>query len=162
MRGTEQRPAQRPERRHARYRCGSLGGPIVTTGRSSSELRGRLKALGGGSRAIMPTDAMRTATSPLRRSCATRTPARFPGNRIPRPDRSAARKILDFFYRAEPSALAAKATKVPPDRRWNTRDRADGRVDHELTRADSVFASQLAASDPDAYVRARAATAERG
>src|SRR5215831_5335600 len=82
---------------------GSFGGPIVSnrTFFFTNYEGSRLKALGGGSQAIVPTAAMRagdfSANTFVVRDPLTGAP--FPGNRIPaeRID-AAARRIVDFFY----------------------------------------------------------------
>ena len=83
----------------------SLGGPIVQnrTFFFGNYEGSRLKALGGGAQAVVPTAAMKTgdfsAASFVIRDPVTGQP--FPGNRIPadRLDPSAVR-ILNFFYPA--------------------------------------------------------------
>ena len=81
----------------------SLGGPIVTnrTFFFGNYEGSKLKALGGGSQAIVPTAAMRNGDFSAN-TFVVRDPltgVQFPGNRIPA-DRidPAARRILDFFY----------------------------------------------------------------
>jgi hypothetical protein len=143
------------------YRYGaSIGGPIVTnrTFFFGNYEGSRLKALGGGSQAIVPTAAMRggdfSANSFVVRD--PNTGAAFAGNRIPS-DRidPAARKILDFFYPLpNQSNLAAGGygayRQILPLER--TRDRADARVDHELSSRDSAFARvSWQRRDPDAF-----------
>jgi hypothetical protein len=84
------------------------------------------------------------------------TGVQFPGNRIPadRIDPSA-RRIVDFFYPAPNQAnLAAGGygayRQILPLQR--TRDRADARVDHELSGRDSLFARvSWQRRDPDAF-----------
>ena len=139
------------------YRYGlSLGGPIASnrTFFFGNYEGSRLKALGGGAQAIVPTAAMRdgdfSANTFVVRDPLTGVP--FPGNRIPA-DRidPAARRILDFFYPAPepgatlPPAATARTAQILPLER--NRDRADVRVDHELSGRDSLFAPrQLAAA----------------
>ncbi len=138
---------------------GSVGGPIVTnrTFFFANYEGSQLKALGGGSQAIVPTAAMRsgdfsantfTIRDPL-------TGAAFSGNRIPsnRIDPSAA-KILDFFYPAPnrsnlSNGYGAYRQILALER---TRDRADGRIDHEFSGRDSVFTRfSWQRRDPDAF-----------
>ncbi len=143
------------------YRYGvSLGGPLVSnrTFFFGNYEGSRLKALGGGSRAIVPTAAMRngdfSANPFVVRDPNTGAP--FPGNRIP-PDRidSAARRILEFFYPLpnQPTLAAGgygDYRQILPLER--TRDRGDGRIDHEVSRDDSVFARvSWQRRDPDAF-----------
>jgi hypothetical protein len=130
------------------YRYGaSLGGPIVEnrTFFFGNYEGSRLKQLGGGAQAVVPTAAMRTgdfsaATFVVRDPL---TGAQFPGNRIPaeRMDPSA-RKIIDFFYPLPNQATTSNGgygtyRQILPLSR--SRDRADGRIDHELTAKDSLF-----------------------
>ena len=143
------------------YRYGfSLGGPIVTnrTFFFGNYEGSKLKALGGGAQAIVPTAAMRngdfsantfTVRDPL-------TGVAFPGNRIPA-DRidPAARRIIDFFYPLpnQPAPVTGGYggyRQIVPNQR--DRDRADLRVDHELTGRDSLFARfSWQTRNPDAF-----------
>ena len=143
------------------YRYGvSLGGPIVTnrTFFFGNYEGSKLKALGGGSQAIVPTAAMRNGDFSAN-TFVVRDPltgVQFPGNRIPA-DRidPAARRILDFFYPLPNQAnLAAGGygafRQILPLSR--DRDRADVRVDHELTGRDSLFTRvSWQRRDPDAF-----------
>ena len=137
----------------------SLGGPVL---RNRTFFFGnyegsRQKQLGGGARAIVPSQAMRSgdfsgATFTIR---DPQTGAAFPGNRIPseRLD-PAAQKILQFFYplpnqTALPNGYGAFRQIVPLERQ---RDRADGRVDYELSKRDSLFTRvSWQHRDPDAF-----------
>jgi hypothetical protein len=139
---------------------GSFGGPIVAnrTFFFANYEGSRLKALGGGSQAIVPTAAMRagdfsantfTVRDPL-------TGVQFPGNRIPaeRID-AASRRVLDFFYPLpnRPNLAAGGYGTyrqiLPLDRE---RDRTDGRIDHELSARDSIFTRfSWQGRDPDAF-----------
>ncbi|PYR60744.1 MAG: hypothetical protein DMF91_11560, partial [Acidobacteria bacterium] len=137
----------------------SLGGPVL---RNRTFFFGnyegsRQKQLGGGARAIVPSQAMRGgdfsgATFTIR---DPQTGAAFPGNRIPseRLD-PAAQKILQFFYPSpnQPSlanGYGAFRQIVPLERQ---RDRADGRVDYELSKRDSLFTRvSWQHRDPDAF-----------
>lgn len=139
---------------------GSLGGPIVTnrTFFFGNYEGSKLKALGGGSQAIVPTAAMRegdfSSTTFVVRDPLTGV--QFPGNRIPADRISpAARRIVDFFYPIpnRPNLAAggygAYRQILPLSR---GRDRADGRVDHELTARDSIFTRvSWQRRDPDAF-----------
>jgi hypothetical protein len=143
------------------YRYGfSLGGPIVTnrTFFFGNYEGSKLKALGGGSQAVVPTAAMRggdfSGNSFTVRDPVTGLP--FPGNRIPgeRIDPSA-RRIMDFFYPLpnQPNTVTggygAYRQILALDR---GRDRADVRVDHELSGRDSLFARvSWQNRDPDAF-----------
>jgi len=137
----------------------SFGGPVI---RNRSFFFGnyegsRLKQLGGGSRAIVPTEAMRngdfSGTTFVIRDPQTGSP--FPGNRIPsnRLD-PAAQRILQSFYPLpnQPALANGYGTFrqiVPLERQ---RDRADGRVDYELSQHDSLFSRvSWQARDPDAF-----------
>ena len=139
---------------------GSLGGPLVTnrTFFFANYEGSQLKALGGGAQAIVPTAAMRAGDFSAN-TFVVRDPntgAGFPGNRIPQ-DRldPAARRIVDFFYpQPNQTNLAAGGygtyRQILPLER--TRDRADVRVDHELTRRDSLFTRfSWQRRDPDAF-----------
>jgi hypothetical protein len=137
----------------------TLGGPILSnrTFFFGNYEGSRRKALGGGAQAIVPTEAMRggdfsgasfTVRDPV-------TGVAFPGNRIPA-DRidPAARRIMDTFYPGpnRPALANGYGTYrqiVPLER---TRDRTDGRVDHELSRNDSMFGRvSWQRRDPDAF-----------
>lgn len=143
------------------YRYGaSLGGPIVTnrTFFFGNYEGSRQKQLGGGAQAVVPTAAMRNGDfsgatfivkDPL-------TGAPFPGNRIPadRIDPSA-RRIIDFFYPMPNQAATSNGGYgtyrqiLALDR---SRERIDGRIDHELTSKDSVFVrASWQTRDPDAF-----------
>jgi hypothetical protein len=138
----------------------SLGGPIVAsrTFFFSNYEGSRLKALGGGAQAVVPTSAMRTgdfsgATFTVR---DPQTGVAFPGNRIPaeRID-PAARRILDFFYPLPNQAATSNGgygtyRQILPLTRQ--RDRADARIDHELTGQDSLFVrTSWQHRNPDAF-----------
>jgi len=138
----------------------SIGGPIITnrTFFFGNYEGSRQKALGGGAQAIVPTSAMRagdfSGVGFVIRD--PQTGLAFPGNRIPdgRID-PAARKIIDFFYPLPNQAATAQGGYgtyrqiLALDR---TRDRADGRIDHELTNNDSIFARvSWQRRDPDAF-----------
>jgi hypothetical protein len=139
---------------------GSFGGPIVTnrTFFFANYEGSKLKALGGGSQAVVPTAAMRNGDFSAN-TFVVRDPltgVQFPGNRIPA-DRinPAARSIVDFFYPLpnRPNLAAggygAYREILPLSRE---RDRADGRVDHELTGRDSIFTRfSWQRRDPDAF-----------
>jgi len=139
---------------------GSLGGPIVTnrTFFFANYEGSKLKALGGGSQAVVPTPAMRSGDFSAN-TFVVRDPntgVGFSGNRIPenRIDPSA-RKILDFFYPLPNQAnlaaggYGAYRQILPLERR---RDRADVRVDHELSGRDSLFTRfSWQRRDPDAF-----------
>jgi hypothetical protein len=138
----------------------SLGGPIVPnrTFFFGNYEGSRLKALGGGAQAVVPTAAMRTgdfsAAGFTVRDPLTGTP--FPGNRIPaeRID-PAARRIIDFFYPLPNQAASSNQgfgtyRQILPLSR--DRERADVRIDHELTGKDSVFVrTSWQGRDPDAF-----------
>ncbi|BCS31650.1 hypothetical protein TBR22_A08530 [Luteitalea sp. TBR-22] len=137
----------------------SLGGPIIgnRTFFFGNYEGGRLKALGGGAQAIVPTDAMRggdfSGTSFVIRDPQTGLP--FLGNRIPA-DRldPAALQIMRTFYPAPNQSTLGNGYGtyrqiVPLER---TRDRADFRLDHELTSNDSLFGRfSWQRRDPDAF-----------
>lgn len=139
---------------------GSLGGPVVRNrtfffGNYEGSQR---KELGGGAQAVVPTAAMRSgdfSANPF----VVRDPltgVQFPGNRIPA-DRinPAARGIVDFFYPLPNQANTAAGgygtfREILPLNR--TRDRADARVDHEMTTHDSIFTRvSWQRRDPDAF-----------
>jgi hypothetical protein len=138
----------------------SLGGPIVTnrTFFFGNYEGSRLKALGGGAQAVVPTAAMRTgdfsAAGFTVRDPLTGAP--FPGNRIPaeRID-PAARKIVDFFYPLPNQSGTSNQgygtyRQILPLSR--NRERADVRIDHELTGKDSLFVrTSWQGRDPDAF-----------
>jgi hypothetical protein len=143
------------------YRYGaSLGGPVITnrTFFFGNYEGSKLKALSGSTQAVVPTAAMRggdfsgntfVVRDPL-------TGVAFPGNRIPseRIDASA-RRILDFFYPLPNQAQTSNGgfgtyRQILPLSR--DRDRADVRVDHELSGRDSVFTRfSWQRRDPDAF-----------
>jgi len=139
---------------------GSLGGPIVAnrTFFFGNYEGSKLKALGGGAQAVVPTAAMRNgdlsgATFAVRDPL---TGAQFPGNRIPseRID-PAARRVMDFFFplpnqpQTSNGGFGTYRQILPLSR---TRDRLDARVDHELSRRDSVFTRfSWQDRDPDAF-----------
>ncbi len=139
---------------------GSLGGPLLR-GRTfffGNYEGSRRKELGGGTQAVVPTAAMRAgdfsgATFAVR---DPNTGAPFPGNRIPvaRLDPAAIR-ITDYFYPLPNETTISNGgfgtfrEILPLDR---SRDRADGRIDHELTRNDSLFGRvSWQTRDPDAF-----------
>jgi len=138
----------------------SLGGPILE-GRTfffGNYEGSRLKALGGGTQAVVPTVAMRngdfSGASFIVRDPQTGLP--FPGNRIPdnRID-PAARRIVDFFFPL-PNQAAASNGGYGTYRNIlalnRDRERADGRIDHELTAKDSLFVrGSWQLRDPDAF-----------
>ncbi len=138
----------------------SLGGPIVTnrTFFFGNYEGSRLKALGGGAQAVVPTAAMRSGdfsgASFVVRDPLTNAP--FEGNRIPagRLD-PAAVKILNFFYPLPNQANTSNGgygtyRQILPLSR--NRDRTDLRVDHELTAKDSLFVrTSWQRRDPDAF-----------
>ena len=138
----------------------SLGGPILTnrTFFFGNYEGSRQKQLGGGAQAVVPTAAMRAGdfsgagfvlNDPL-------TGLPFPGNVIPA-DRidPAATRILDFFYPLPNQPAVAQGgygTYRQILALERTRDRADGRIDHELTNDDSLFARMSwQRRDPDAF-----------
>ncbi len=138
----------------------SLGGPLLAnrTFFFGNYEGSRQKQLGGGAAARVPTAAMRAgdfsgATFTIR---DPQTGLPFSGNRIPstRLDPAAVR-ILGFFY-----PLPNQATAAPGGYGFyrqilaltRQRDRADGRVDHELTGRDSLFGRvSWQHRDPDAF-----------
>jgi hypothetical protein len=138
----------------------SLGGPIVTnrTFFFGNYEGSRLKALAGGTAAIVPTAAMRngdfSAASFVIRDPLTGAP--FPGNRIPaeRLD-PAALKIVNFFYPLPNQTATSNGgygtyRQILPLTR--DRDRTDVRVDHELTGKDSLFVrTSWQRRNPDAF-----------
>jgi hypothetical protein len=143
------------------YRYGlSFGGPVA---RNRTFFFGnyegsKLKSLGGGSQAIVPTAAMRNGDFSAN-TFVVRDPVtgvQFPGNRIPadRIDPSA-RRILDFFYPLPNQAnLAAGGYGAFREilTQERVRDRADLRVDHEVSGRDSLFARvSWQRRDPDAF-----------
>jgi hypothetical protein len=124
----------------------SFGGPIVTNKtfffanyEGSDE-----KRITGGSSVTVPTDAMRggdfSAASFTIKDPLTGLP--FPGNVIPasRLD-SSAQKVMDFYY-PQPNA-GTLSTGYGRYRQFlpfaTKRQRADLRIDHELTAKDSLF-----------------------
>jgi Carboxypeptidase regulatory-like domain len=137
----------------------SIGGPLIAnrTFYFGNYEGSRLKQLGGGARALVPTQAMRggdfSGTTFVIRDPQTGAP--FPGNRIPteRLD-PAAQKILNFFYPLPnqanlPNGYGAYRNIVPLTR---DRDRADIRIDHELSSRDSLFSRfSWQHRDPDAF-----------
>lgn len=139
---------------------GSLGGPIATnrTFFFGNFEGSRLKQLGGGSQAIVPTAAMRSgdfsAVGFVIRDPATGEP--FADNRIPA-DRldPAAQRILQMFYPLPNQSNSAQGgygtyRQILPLNR--NRDRADARIDHELTSRDSIFTRvSWQNRDPDAF-----------
>ncbi len=143
------------------YRFGaSIGGPIVTnrTFFFGNYEGSRLKALGGGGQAVVPTAALRagdfSGTTFVIRDPLTGQP--FPGNRIPaeRID-PAALKIVNFFYPMPNQSAVSNGgfgtyRQILPLSR--NRDRADGRIDHELSSTDSIFVrGSWQGRDPDAF-----------
>lgn len=137
----------------------SLGGPIRSnrTFFFGNYEGSRQKSLGGGAQAIVPTQAMRNGdfsgasfliTDPL-------TGEPFPGNQIPA-DRISpvARNVMNTFYpdpnqQSLANGYGTYRQILPLER---TRDRADGRIDHELTMDDSLFARvSWQRRDPDAF-----------
>ena len=143
------------------YRYGvSLGGPIA---RNRTFFFGnyegsKLKALGGGAQAVVPNAAMRNGDFSAN-TFVVRDPltgVQFPGNRIPAERiNPSARRIIDFFYPLPNQAnlaaggYGAYRQILPLSRK---RDRADARVDHELTGRDSIFARlSWQRRDPDAF-----------
>jgi hypothetical protein len=137
----------------------SFGGPILEsrTFFFGNYEGSRLKALGGGAQAIVPTAAMRggdfSASNFVIRD--PQTGVAFPGNRIPtgRLD-PAAQKIMALFYPEPNRPVLANGfgtyRQILPLER--TRDRLDGRIDHELTGDDSLFGRfSWQRRDPDAF-----------
>ncbi len=138
----------------------SVGGPIITnrTFFFGNYEGSRQKQLGGGAQAIVPTAAMRSgdfsAAGFVLRDPNTGLP--FQGNVIPG-DRidPAARKIMDFFFPL-PNQTATAQGGYGTYRQIlaleRVRDRADGRIDHELTGNDSLFGRvSWQRRDPDAF-----------
>jgi hypothetical protein len=138
----------------------SLGGPIITnrTFFFGNYEGSRLKALGGGAQAVVPTAAMRNGDF-SGASFVVRDPltgVQFPGNRIPA-DRldPAALKIVNFFYPLPNQAGTSNGgfgtyRQILPLSR--NRDRTDLRIDHELTSKDSLFVrTSWQQRDPDAF-----------
>ena len=139
----------------------SFGGPIITNRTFFfGNYEGlRQKQLGGGNaQAVVPTAAMRSGdfsgASFVLRDPLTGLP--FLGNRIPdnRLD-PAARKIIDMLYPLPNQAQTSNGgfgTYRQILALERTRNRADGRIDHELTRDDSIFARMSwQQRDPDAF-----------
>ena len=137
----------------------SVGGPVI---RNRTFFFGnyegsRLKQLGGGARAIVPSQAMRNgdfsgATFVIR---DPQTGAPFAGNRIPS-DRidPAAQQILQFFYPLpnQPALANGYGTFRQILSLDRQRDRGDIRFDHELSRRDSLFTrASWQQRDPDAF-----------
>ncbi len=136
---------------------GSVGGPLKNgkTFFYANYEGSNDKAVFGGGRANVPTAAMRngdfSGTNIIIRDPLTGQP--FPGNVIPqnRIDPSA-RRITDFFYPLPnqgtlSTGMGVFQQFVPGTRQ---RQRADLRVDHELTAKDSVFLrASLQKRDPD-------------
>jgi hypothetical protein len=143
------------------YRYGaSLGGPVVTnrTFFFGNYEGSKLKALGGGAQAVVPTAAMRSGDF-SGNTFVVRDPltgVAFPGNRIPS-DRidASARRILDYFYPLPNQSQTSNGgygtyREILPLSR--DRDRADVRVDHELSGRDSVFTRfSWQRRNPDAF-----------
>ena len=137
----------------------SIGGPIHTnrTFFFGNYEGGRLKALGGGAQAIVPSQSMRAGDF-SGASFVIRDPVTgqaFPGNRIPanRLD-PAAQNLLGMFYPdANQTSLAngyGTYRQILPLTR--DRDRVDGRIDHELSSKDSLFGRvSWQRRDPDAF-----------
>ena len=139
---------------------GSFGGPVLRnrTFFFANYEGSKLKALGGGAQAVVPTPLMRNGDFSAN-TFVVRDPltgVQFPGNRIPA-DRinPAARRIVDFFYPMPNQAnLAAGGygafRQILPLKR--ERNRADARIDHELSNRDSIFARlSWQRRDPDAF-----------
>jgi len=138
----------------------SFGGPIVTnrTFFFGNYEGSRLKALGGGAQAVVPTAAMKngdfSAASFVIRDPQTGQP--FPGNRIPadRLDPSAV-KIVSYFYPSPNQSNTSNGgfgtyRQILPLNR--DRDRTDLRIDHELTGKDSIFVrASWQRRDPDSF-----------
>jgi hypothetical protein len=138
----------------------SLGGPIVQnrTFFFGNYEGSRLKALGGGAQAVVPTAAMKagdfSGASFVVRDPVTGQP--FPGNRIPteRLD-PAALRITNFFYPTPNQSTTSNGgfgtyRQILPLSR--NRDRTDARIDHELTGKDSIFVrASWQGRDPDAF-----------
>jgi hypothetical protein len=125
---------------------GSIGGPLKSgkTFFFASYEGSNDRAIYGGGRANVPTEAMRngdfSATTIKLKDPLTGLP--FPGNIIPanRIDPSA-QKILGFFYPLPNRGTLATGMGVfqefLPETR--NRERADLRIDHELSKSDSLF-----------------------
>ena len=138
----------------------SFGGPLVSnrTFFFANYEGSRQKQLGGGAQAVVPTAAMRdgdfSAASFVLRDPATGLP--FPGNRIPG-DRidPAARRIIDAIYplpNQPQTSNGGYGTYRQILALERSRDRADGRIDHEVTRDDSIFGRvSWQRRDPDAF-----------
>jgi hypothetical protein len=138
----------------------SLGGPIISsrTFFFGNYEGSRQKQLGGGGQAVVPTAAMRqgdfSGASFVLRDPQSGLP--FPGNRIPtgRLDPSALR-IIEALYplpNQSQSSNGGFGTYRQILALERTRDRADGRIDHELTGDDSIFARlSWQRRDPDAF-----------
>ena len=143
------------------YRFGvSIGGPIVTnrTFFFGNYEGSRLKALGGGAQAVVPTPAIRggdfSGTTFVVRDPVTGQP--FPGNRIPAERiNPAALRIVNFFYplpNQTNTSNGGYGTYRQILALSRHRDRADGRIDHELSSKDSIFVrGSWQGRDPDSF-----------